>query len=294
MAKRFKGKKRRFLIIKVLILLLIIYMSFSLIYNTLYKYYLHKLSTKEFISDMIKTKETKLDKYLTPEYILKYTFDINKEQEIPVNKDITNTNTDIYIYNTHDTEKYYDSYLENYNIVPDVKTVSYILKDYLEEKNISVYVEKRNTSDILKENDWSYQKSYDASRIMVSEAINNNYKLIIDIHRDSTTKDKTTLEYNGKNYAKVLFVIGTEFDGFEKNYLVADTISNNLNNLIPDISKGIIKKSGTLVNGVYNEDLSSNLVLIEIGGQYNEIEELNNTLAILAQSISSYLKEGNT
>ena len=39
----------------------------------------------------------------------------------------------IYIYNTHDEEKYYYNKYNVFNIVPDVKIASYILKERLDD-----------------------------------------------------------------------------------------------------------------------------------------------------------------
>ena len=70
----------------------------------------------------------------------------------------------------------------------------------------------------------------------------------------------------------------------------ATLLNNNLTAQIPDISRGIIKKSGPGVNGIYNQNLSPNSVLIEVGGQYNTIEQVNNTMPILANAILKYLE----
>ena len=57
-----------------------------------------------------------------------------------------------------------------------------------------------------------------------------------------------------------------------------------------DLCRGIIKKSGKGVNGVYNQDFNSNTMLIEVGGQYNNISEVNNTLKVFANILSEYIK----
>ena len=44
------------------------------------------------------------------------------------------------------------------------------------------------------------------------------------------------------------------------------------------------------MNGIYNQNLSPNSVLIEVGGQYNTIEQVNNTMPILANAILKYLE----
>ena len=52
-----------------------------------------------------------------------------------------------------------------------------------------------------------------------------------------------------------------------------------------------MKKSGKGVNGIYNQDFNVNTMLIEVGGQYNNISEVNNTLKIFAQVLRDYIKE---
>ena len=58
-----------------------------------------------------------------------------------------------------------------------------------------------------------------------------------------------------------------------------------------DISKffHIYKKKGKGVNGVYNQDFSSNCILIEFGGNKNTIDEVYNTVIALGEIISNYI-----
>ena len=59
----------------------------------------------------------------------------------------------------------------------------------------------------------------------------------------------------------------------------------------PTLDRGVLKKSGKGVNGIYNQDFNSNTMLIEVGGQYNNIIEVNNTLKVFAKVLSKYIKE---
>ena len=305
MTKRFKSKKKRnFILLKIIIYLIIVYIIFSIIFKSIYKAYLNNLTEKQIIDNLIRynqleesPKKNSFNKYFTPESILKYTLDLSLVKDKPKEKTtfIEKSNPkQVYIYHTHNTENYSNKYLEPYNIIPDVITVSYILEDYLSDFGVETEIEKQKTSDILKQNSWSYNKSYDASRQIIYDKIKkNNYKLIIDLHRDSTNLDKTTINYETKKYARTLFVIGEENPNYEENYQIASYINNELNKIIPSISRGIIKKSGIGVNGVYNQDINNKMILIEIGGQYNEIEELNNTSKILATAILHYIENNN-
>jgi stage II sporulation protein P len=173
--------------------------------------------------------------------------------------------------------------------------MSLIVQDYLNELNIKTIVENKSISGILKENNWAYKKSYQASRIAISETIINNpsLKMIIDLHRDSSSLEKTLLEYNNKKYARILFVVGEDHSNYQENLALSENLKNILEEKIPNITRGITIKGGDGVNGIYNQDLSNKSILIELGGQYNEIEELNNTLEILSKSIQTYIEGEN-
>ncbi len=198
----------------------------------------------------------------------------------------------IYLYNSHQLENYSNDKLEIYGITPNVQMLSYILREKLDEKGIESIVEDANMSKILDDNGWNYSYSYQASRKKLLEKINkySSLKYYIDIHRDSVPRSMSTVSINNKNYAKILFVIGQDYKNWEDNYKLA----NNLNNLIvsnySNLSRGIIKKTGKYVNGVYNQDVNSNVILIEVGGSENTIEEVYNTSIVLADILEKYIK----
>ena len=53
----------------------------------------------------------------------------------------------------------------------------------------------------------------------------------------------------------------------------------------------VIGKEGKGVNGIYNQDISPYSILIETGGQYNNIAEVTNTMEILASVLKEYIEE---
>ena len=109
------------------------------------------------------------------------------------------------------------------------------------------------------------------------------------MHRDSSSKEATTTTIDGQNYAKVLFVVGKEHSEYEKNLNLATSINEMLKEVNPSLSRGIYLKEGPGVNGIYNQDLSNNSLLIELGGQYNSIEEASNTINILANILHKFI-----
>lgn len=198
----------------------------------------------------------------------------------------------IYIYNSHQLENYSSRGLEIYGITPNVMMTSYLLREKLNNKGLSTIVEDANLTEFITLNNWNYNYSYHASRIFLLDKKNtySSLKYFIDIHRDSVSKDMTTTVINGQSYAKILFVVGMEYSTYEKNLMVVSKINDIANKLYPNLSKGILKKSGKDVNGVYNQDISENVILIEVGGVDNNINEVLNTVNALTDILYTYIK----
>ena len=188
----------------------------------------------------------------------------------------------IYIYNTHQTEEYTPSTFVEYSVMPTVQMNNYILEEKFEQNGYSTIVEEQNIKTVLNEHKWNYAGSYNASRIFLEQAKKNypTLKYFIDVHRDSLKKEATTIELNNKSYAKILFIVGLENPNYEQNLSFTEKINNQLNEKYPGLSKGIYKKEGTGVNGVYNQDFSPYTILVEMGGPENTVDEvLNSSLA---------------
>ena len=198
----------------------------------------------------------------------------------------------VYLYNSHQLENYNNDNLDIYGITPNVLMASYLLRERLTKLNIPTIVETANMSSILEKNNWNYSYSYRASRGLLVDKISKykTLKYFIDIHRDSVGGNLTKVSINGKIYAKVLFIIGLDHNNWEPNYNMAVKLNNKLDNNYPNLSRGIMKKTGMNVNGVYNQDISNNCILIEVGGVDNTIEEVYNTMDAIAQVLSTYIK----
>ena len=224
----------------------------------------------------------------TSEYYPEVLETITKHINDPTNDVIDNPI--VYIYNSHQLENYDSSNYEPYNITPNVMMASYLLKEKLNNYNIPTIVEEGNINEFIKINNWDYNYSYIASRYFIEEAKRKypSIKYFIDIHRDSVTKEYSTAIINDISYAKVLFVVGLDHDNYKGNLDFANNVNNRL---INGISKGIIKKSGPNVNGIYNQDISSNALLIEVGGYQNKIDEVYNTIDVLANTLKEVINE---
>ncbi len=199
----------------------------------------------------------------------------------------------VYIYNTHQLEEYNMETLYDYSIKPNVMIASYILKEKLNELEIPSIVETANIKKYLTDNLLQYNSSYVASRYFAEKALvkNKSIKYMIDIHRDSTRIDKTLYEKNNKQYARIMFVVGLEHVNYKKNLSLATELNEFIEKEYPGISRGVLKKSKKTGNGIYNQDLSANSILIEIGGVDNTIEQVYNTCEILAKKLNEFIKE---
>lgn len=310
MRKRFKKKKRfNFKIILIPLFVVIIILFFNYISNKVRL----SLSNEIIINSIFKTNNNysyddvennhiteELYSYIkenifnSPINLLKSELKINdKEQEVITFMYGESKDPLVYIYNSHQGEEYSREYLEDYNIVPDVVMASLMLKDKLDDIGINSVVEESDILAYMKENNLNHAGSYKASRHFLANAINNypSAKLYIDLHRDAASHNTTITTINGKVCAKVLFVIGLENETYESNLSVVTEINNIILEKYPTLTRGIMKKQGYGVNGIYNQDLAGNVILIEIGGNENNIEEVNNTLDLVAEVIGEYLNE---
>ncbi len=236
------------------------------------------------------------------EFLLKYSFgidNINNGIDNVVNNSVIEygeikeeNNPLVYIYNSHQTEGYKSNLVESFNINNTVFLASHILGEYLRDLGIGVIVEENSIVDVLNTNGWKYGSSYKASRILMENAYKENPSLMffVDVHRDSASYERTMVELDNVKYAKVMFVVGLEHNNYEVNLKLANMLNDELNNRYKGLSRGVLEKKGAGVNGVYNQDFHPNTVLIEVGGQYNYIEEVNNTMKVLASLIYDYVK----
>lgn len=201
-------------------------------------------------------------------------------------------NPRVYIYNSHQLENYSNKNLEAYNVTPNIMMASYLLKEKLNKKGIETIVEDSNITEFMKINGWNHADSYKASRFYILETLNNNpnLELIIDLHRDALNHDDATTTIDNRDYAKVLFVVGMEHDNYKENLELATKINNIIKAKYPNLTRGIITKSGFNVDGIYNQDISSKMILLELGGHESSIEEVMNTTDIISDVIKELLR----
>lgn len=143
-------------------------------------------------------------------------------------------------------------------------------------------------TDILGQETTGDARQYNSIRPFVEDALaHKEYDIVLDLHRDAVNANIATLKVGEESYAKIYFVVGGAHPNHKWNEQLAQNLSNQLNKLVPGISRGVVIKSGKGVDGVYNQDLSKNAILIELGGIDSTEVEVNRTIAILAKAVSN-------
>ncbi|MDI3310478.1 MAG: stage II sporulation protein P [Thermoanaerobacterium sp.] len=225
----------------------------------------------------------------------------------------------ILLYHTHTMESYvatlknkyvaaygYDRTNDlNYNVVRVGDSLTeYLTKDY----GISVLHDRSI-------HDYNYDQSYYNSSLSVKKYLDEypSIKVTIDLHRDGygsvmqpgvdsipvlsslpnqDYRKKYTMEINGQTVARIMFIIGSRRtadmnEDWKKNYEFAKQISDKLNELYPGISLGIEIHQ----YAEYNQHFSEKGILIELGSNYNTLEEALNSTPYLAKAIYLALKD---
>lgn len=300
MKKRFKTskhyKKGKKLIILIVLIIVLLIVKFNIISVNLDKEFIENV-----LLDITNNRMNSIVDYIdnnifnSPIYFLESQLDYKNTNKDDVNSFnyVAVSKPKIYIYNSHQGEKYSNEYLEDHNIVPDVLTAANILKDKLNNLGINTIVEENDILEYMKKNNLNHSGSYIASKYFLEKTIKqyDSIELYIDLHRDSISHDLSYVNINGKDCAKILFVIGLENENYKENLKVVEQINSIVSKNYPNLSRGILKKQGYGVDGVYNQDLGYNVILIEVGGYQNNINEINNTIDILASVLKEYINE---
>ncbi|WP_077327082.1 stage II sporulation protein P [Virgibacillus siamensis] len=240
------------------------------------------------LSDVLEDRKAVVDESGEMEESNKNTTDDN--QHSTGNKDV------VFIYNTHNTESFLphlpgvdDPDLAHHKKV-NVTKISDHLSKKLEQNGIGTEVADENIMGILNEKGWDYPQAYQASRNVVQTAMSGNDDLqyLIDIHRDAQGRAETTTEIKGKTYARIMFVVGGKYEDYRKNLKLANKLYDLFQKKYPGLCRGVVVKKGKGSNGVYNQDLSGNALLIEFGGVGNTLEELYRTADVVSEIFSDY------
>lgn len=133
------------------------------------------------------------------------------------------------------------------------------------EAGIGAVHSNQDYSSTIKGYSWNYSYKYSKQTVKQAMAEHQDLQFFFDIHRDALRRKDSTVEIDGTSYAQVYFVIGRGNPDWRENEKFAKEIHDRLENKYPGISRGIWGKSTAQGNGEYNQSLSPNSVIMEIG-----------------------------
>lgn len=201
----------------------------------------------------------------------------------------------VFIYHSHNRESWLpelkDRGITKLNEAQDpnknITLVGKRLSAKLEDLGIGTSHSATDYPTAVKSYNWNFSYKYSHTTVETAFASNPDLTYFFDIHRDSQRRDLTTTKINGKSYAQVYFIIGHRNPNWRKNEQFATAIHEVLQEKYPDLSRGIWGKGANNGNGEYNQTISPNSILIEIGGPENTLEESYRTADLLASVIAN-------
>ncbi len=204
-------------------------------------------------------------------------------------------NMSILIVHTHGSEAY-DTEVsartldKNKNVV----AVGQVLADELEKRGYNVL------HDVKIHDNPSYNGSYANCLKTVKWYFENydNIKIVFDVHRDAIeekdgTRVKLTYENNGKKYAQLMLVSGSnegglKHDNFRENLKFAISLQGTVNSLYDGLMRPVDFRKER-----FNQHMLDNYLILEVGTHGNTLEEAKNSMVIFADAVDRYLNESN-
>lgn len=184
----------------------------------------------------------------------------------------------VYIYDTHQDEGYVGG-----NTVLDAAA---ILAAKLEDKGVKVILETNDFTKYRDSQNLTYNESYVVSYKFLNDALitYGEFDLCIDLHRDSIPKEASYITKDGKTYAKSMMVVGGLGKKAEDVKALSTTLTDTINNKLDGIMRDVMVREA-----YFNQEVSDNIVLMEVGGDVNSFEEVKNSLDVIADGIYDVL-----
>lgn len=184
----------------------------------------------------------------------------------------------VYIYDTHQSEEY----LGGKTVLDAAK----LLGEQLQEAGIEVLVETNSFADYMKENGYDYNDSYLVSANFLNDVLVNYgpFDLMIDFHRDAVPRESSYATIDGKDYARMMFVVGGLSGHSEQTTEICQTLFDKIEQVKPGIMKSTMTREA-----YYNQQISDRVILVEVGSNNSTYEEVQNSVEVLGEGIIAYL-----
>lgn len=201
----------------------------------------------------------------------------------------------ILIYHTHTHEAYEQAYEGEYAALEKWRTDDNEHNIVRVGDELAALLEKRGFNVVHDTTDHEQDDlstAYIRSMETLSSRADEEYDLYIDLHRDAYTEGaQLTCSYGGNESAKLMVLIGKgeNFDVkpcYEENYALACELTDAINAVCPGLCREVMVKTGR-----YNQHVSPNSLLIEVGNNMNTLDEALSSMPALADAIYTVLME---
>lgn len=179
----------------------------------------------------------------------------------------------VLIYHTHGTESYLPSKAGNYHTTKEkntVRDVGNFLEKSLNEEGIAVIHDKT-----IHDNP-SYDGSYDRSYNCIKKILDENPSIVclIDLHRDAIAGDYLgdTKNVDGKTAATYSYVLSNTTETYGENKQFLKELNQTAQRDFDGFTGRVLERPYW-----YNQELCGKAILIEMGNNRNQIEEVRNT-----------------
>ncbi|MGH4139312.1 stage II sporulation protein P [Clostridium sp.] len=205
-------------------------------------------------------------------------------------KTLNNAKPEVFIYHSHTSEAYLASDKDttkvdsSSDVTRNVTAVGDVIEEELEKNYGIAVIHDKTVND-----KGDYNGAYKKSGVTLDKYLKEygNFKLIIDLHRDSAKTVTTKL--NGEDVAKFMFVVAQKNPRYAKQRKLIDSMISTSNKLFPDLLYPREIYTYDWGIGFYNQNRSDNAVLIEVGSDGNTIQEAKNTGKYLARIIAEQI-----
>jgi len=200
-------------------------------------------------------------------------------------KTLNNAKPEVFIYHSHTSEGYLAS---DKNTALDgarnVTTVGDVIEEELEKNYGIAVIHDKTVNDR-----GDYKAAYKKSGITLDKYLREygDFKLIIDLHRDSARAATTKL--NGEDVAKFMFVVTKKNPRYAKQRKLIDSMIGTSNKLFPGLLDRREIYPYNWGMGFYNQNRSDNAVLLEVGTDTNTTQQVKNTGKYLARIIAEQI-----
>ena len=218
-----------------------------------------------------------------------YTYEKQALLMQPSTLDFSGDGPKILIVHTHATESYLPSSEGNYHRKGRLNTVrdaGDVLAETLDKEGIPCVHD--STLHDEKSYNQAYSRSYETTEALLKKY--PSIECVIDLHRDAVPGKVSvaTVSIGGKKCAKYSYVVSNAVETYASNLSFVRKMNETAMKNYDGFTGNILERGYR-----YNQNLSSKYMLLEIGYNRNDIEEVRNTAEYFGKILAETLKKGN-